>query len=61
VDYRVDNQAGQQQPHALTCKSDIHGLCRRKSRSRFDREFSTEKSTGSNDLPVEKGCGQPVG
>jgi hypothetical protein len=61
VDYGVDNRAAQPTTLRLTCANEIHGLCTRKSRSRFGRRLSTEKSTGSTNLPVEKGCGQSVG
>jgi hypothetical protein len=57
----VDNRAAQSTRLHLTCANEIHGLCTRKSRSRFGRRLSTEKSTGSTNLPVEKGCGQSVG
>jgi hypothetical protein len=61
VDYGVDNRATQPTTLRLTCANGIHGLCTRKSRSRFGRRLSTDKSTGGTNLPVEKGCGQSVG
>jgi hypothetical protein len=64
VDYGVDNYGTAHTAQGLTCENRIHRLCMRKSRSRFgrcSRCFSTEKSTGSTNLPVEKGCGLSVG
>ena len=54
----MDSPSRRRNSQTVTCTDTIHWLCRRKSRSHFDREFSTEKSTSRNGLPVENRCRQ---